>query len=333
MAYEQSLYNEVAAQYDELRRQNEQDLHARCENVYSQIPEIKAIDDEIKSLGLKLFKIAVSKSPDMKNEIYKLRASQKELLAKRNLLLCANGFSEDELSMRYMCDKCRDTGVFNDAYCECFRRRLVLKAYEKSNLSSQLKNQSFKTFDLSLYSKEKIEELGVSPFEQMTKLYKICLEYAKGSAKNTNLLFWGPPGVGKTFLSTCIAKEFIKIGNSVIYDTAYKIFSLLEDHKFKFNAKNSEEMAFKIERLYECDLLILDDLGAEFKTAYSNAAFFDILNTRLNSGKRTIINTNLNMRELSDRYSERTISRLMGNYMPLQFIGEDLRLKASLDFV
>lgn len=331
MAYEQSLYNEVAAQYAELKRQNEQDLQMRCENVYSQIPEIKNIEDDIKSLGLKLFKLAVSKTDDMKSAVYTLRSQQKELLAKRNLLLSANGFSEDELSMRYMCDKCKDTGIYNDKYCECFRRRLVLKAYEQSNLSSTLKNQSFKTFDLSLYSKEKIDSLGVSPFEQMTKIFKICFEYAKGNSKAANMLFSGPPGVGKTFLSTCIAKEFIKSGKSVIYDTAYKIFSLLEDHKFKFNAKNAEELAFKTERLYECDLLILDDLGAEFKTAYSNAAFFDILNTRLNAGKKTIINTNLNMRELSDKYSERTFSRLVGNYLTLQFIGEDLRLSGGIN--
>ncbi len=331
MAYEQSLYSEVAAQYDEIRRQNEHDLAARIENVYSKIPEVKIIDEEIKSLGLKLFKLAASGSSDMRNEVFKLRSQQKELLAKRNMLLKSAGFSEDELSMRYMCDKCRDTGIADDVYCECFRRRLILKAYEKSNLSNQLKNQSFKTFDLSLYSKEKSEEFGVSPFEQMTKIFKICIEYAGGNAKHLNMLFWGPPRVGKTFLSTCIAKEFIKSGKSVIYDTAYKIFSLLEDYKFKFSAKNTDEMAFKIERLYECDLLILDDLGAEFKTAYSNAAFFDIINTRLNAGKKTIINTNLGMRELSDRYSERTISRLMGNYMALRFMGEDIRLAQSIN--
>lgn len=331
MAYEQSLYNEVAAEYDELRHQNEHDLASRIENVYEKNPEIRAIDEEIKSLGLKLFKLASSKTTNMKNEVFALRSSQKALLAKRKTLLIENGFSDDELSMRYMCDKCRDTGIFEDTYCDCFKRRLVLKAYENSNLSSQLKNQSFKTFDLSLYSKEKIEELGASPFEQMTKIYKICLEYAKGISESQNLLFWGPPGVGKTFLSTCIAKEFIKSGKFVIYDTAYKLFSLLEDYKFKSTAKNSDEMAFKIERLYECDLLILDDLGAEFKTAYSNAAFFDILNTRMNSGKKTIINTNLNIRELSERYSERTISRLMGSFMALRFIGDDIRLKQSVN--
>lgn len=329
MAYEQSLYNEVALQYEEIRRQNEHDLALRCENVYKKLPELESIDADIKNLGLKLFKLAISNSADLKSDIQNLRLSQKALLAKRKELLEANGFSDDELSMRYMCDICRDTGIANDTYCECFKRKLVLKAYEKSNLSSQLKSQSFKTFDLSLYSKDKLEQFGVSPFEQMTKIYKICLEYSKGGSGHNNMLFWGPPGIGKTFISTCIAKEFIKNGKSVIYDTAYKIFSLLEDYKFKSTQKNIEELTFKIDRLYECDLLILDDLGAEFKTAYSNAAFFDILNTRLNSDKKTIINTNLSMRELSERYSERTISRLMGSYMVLQFIGDDIRLKKS----
>ena len=217
MAYEQSLYNEVKMLYDEIRHQNEQDLALRIQNVYDKIPEIKEIDEEIKSLGLKLFKLAVSKSPDMKSKVFQLRASQKELLKKRTELLLKNGFHEDELSIRYMCDNCKDTGIANDTYCECFKRRLVLKAYEKSNLSNQLKNQSFKTFDLSLYSKEIDEELNTSPYEQMSKILKTCLDFADGKATHNNMVFHGTPGNGKTFLSTCIAKEFIKSGKSTGY--------------------------------------------------------------------------------------------------------------------
>ena len=329
MAYEKSFYSEIAGQYDEIRQQNEQDYRQRCENVYERLPEIKAVDEEIKSLGLKLFKLAVKNSPDIRAEVYRIRQEQKELLKTRSGLLRSGGFSEDELNMRYLCDKCKDTGIYNDTYCDCFRRRMVLKAYENSNLSVQTKNQSFASFDISLYSEIKDEAIDASPREQMARVYKTCYEYAKGGTETQNLLFWGPPGVGKTFLSTCVAKEFIKSGKTVIYDTAYRIFTLLEDYKFKYAAKNTDEMLYKIERLYDCDLLILDDLGAEFKTAYSNAAFFDILNTRLNSGRKTIISTNLTLRELSDRYSERTFSRLMGNYMALQFTGEDIRLLKS----
>ncbi|MGN1059470.1 MAG: ATP-binding protein [Clostridia bacterium] len=331
MAYERALYFLVENEYEDIRRHNQEDLLARRAAVYEAVPEIEAIDKEIRSAGLSIVSLAVAAPADMAQRLAALRDHQKVLQARRKALLLENGFAADELSMRYMCEQCQDTGTRGSKPCECYRRRLVMKAFEKSNLSQQLRNQSFKTFDFSLYSQEPDPQYGISPYAAMQNIVSLCKDFiANFERTDKNLLFWGESGLGKTFLSTCIAKELIKKGYSVIYETTYQIVALLEDYKFK----RSEDLAAlkaQTQRLYDSDLLILDDLGAEFSTAYTNAALFDVLNSRLITNKKTIINTNLNMKELADRYSERVISRIMGSYQTLQFIGEDLRLKTSVN--
>ena len=327
MAYDKELYTLVEQEYEEIRRHDEEDMQERRHAVFEQVPEVEAVDDEIKSAGLKIVKLALDCPSDMKERIALLRDRQKALLIRRKSLLLENGFAEDELGMRYMCDKCKDTGVYQDRNCECFRRRLILKAFEQSNLSMQLRDQSFKTFDLSLYSRETDPAFGISPYEHMANVVNICRQFvSEFEAEEKSLLFWGKPGLGKTFLSTCIAKELMKKSCSVIYETAYHIFSMLEDYQFK-RTDDIDGLKARTDKLYECDLLIMDDLGTEFSTGYTNAAFFNIINTRLIQNKKTIINTNLSMAELAKRYSERVVSRLAGNYRILQFIGRDIRLK------
>ncbi|MBE7034734.1 MAG: hypothetical protein E7402_01240 [Ruminococcaceae bacterium] len=331
MAYERSLYATVEQEYEDIRRHNQEDLEARREAVYLAVPDIEAIDREIQSAGLSIVSLAVSSAADTPQKLAALRDKQTALLARRKELLMRNGFASDELSMRYMCEDCQDTGTRGTKPCECYRRRLIMKAFEKSNLSQQLRNQSFKTFDFSLYSQEADPRYGVSPYTAIRNIVGVCMDFiAEFDKTDKNLLFWGESGLGKTFLSTCIAKELIKKGYSVIYETTYQIVSLLEDYKFK-RGDDMAALKAQAQRLYECDLLILDDLGAEFSTAYTNAALFDILNSRLITNKKTIINTNLDMKALADRYSERVISRIMGSYQSLQFIGEDLRLKTSVN--
>ncbi len=327
MAFERNLYLTIQNEYEELRRHNQEDLEERRKAVYSAIPEIVDIDRAISSAGLSIISLAVANPADMKQKIQALREQQKNLQLKRKALLLENGFAEDELSLRYACEKCQDTGVYENRNCTCFERRLIMKTFEKSNLSQQLKNQSFKTFDLALFSMEIDPIWGISPYDNMKGILSVCRSFIDNFDRTEkNLLFWGDPGLGKTFLSTCIAKELIKKGHSVIYETTYQIVSLLEESKFR-RTGDSEALKAQTQRLYDSDLLILDDLGAEFATQYTNAALFDILNSRLITGKKTILNTNLNLEKLSDRYSERLISRIMGSYVTLQFFGEDLRLR------
>ncbi len=329
MAYDVELYRAIEAEYENQRRQNEQDLKERRERVFQALPEAYALDSEIKMLGLKLYEIALS-GGNVKDKVQKLRDEQKKLLLKRDALLMENGYQRDELSERFACDKCQDTGAVGTKICECYKRKLIIKAYEESNLSTQFEDQSFKTFDLTLYP-DVAQKNGVSPREHMKAVLDKCRSYVRNIEKTKeSLLFWGAPGLGKTFLSTCIAKELLKKGYSVIYETAYQTFSMLEEFKFK-KTEDYDRLKFKIDKLYSCDVLILDDLGSEFSSQYTNAAFFDILNSRLISGKKTLINTNLSLEELEAKYSERVVSRIIGNYLIFQFVGADIRQKKSVN--
>lgn len=330
MAFDAELLNEIEAEYEELRQNNAIDLQNRKRAVFMKVPRLEEIDSEIKSLGLKLYKIALS-GGDVKPKIDELRASQKKLLTVKKALLIENGYPEDELSERYSCKICKDTGSVDAKPCSCYKKRLIEKAYEQSNLSVQLTHQSFDTFDMSLYSDEVDERYGISPREYIGKILNTCKEFVKEfDNARTSLLFWGEPGLGKTFLSTCIAKELISTNHSVIYETAYKTFSMLEDLKFKRN-ENTEKLKFKVDKLYSCDLLILDDLGSEFSTQYTTAALFDIINSRLISGKKTVINTNLSIEELKKKYGERVVSRIYGHFKVIQFIGGDIRIEKSVN--
>lgn len=330
MAYDADLLREIEMEYEEIRQNNAIDAENRKRAVFSQVPRLEEIDYEIKSLGLKLYKIALS-GDDVKPQIDELRTSQKKLLEVKKALLKENGYPEDELSERYRCKLCRDTGSVDAKPCACYKKKLIEKAYEQSNLSAQLSHQTFDTFDMSLYSETVDEYYGVSPKEHMMRILNICKAFVKNfDTSDMNLLFWGEPGLGKTFLSTCIAKELIATNHSVIYETAYKTFSMLEELKFK-RTDNEEKLRFKVDKLYSCDLLILDDLGSEFSTQYTTASLFDIINSRLISGKKTVINTNLSMAELEKKYGERVVSRLFGHYQVLNFIGSDIRIDKSVN--
>lgn len=330
MAYDADLIREIELDYEETRQNNVMELEKRKRAVFARIPRLEAIDFEIKSIGLKLYKIAIS-GGDVKAQIEKLRQEQKRLLATKKAILVENGYPEDELSERFKCSACRDTGFIEGELCACYRKKLTEKAYEQSNLSALLTHQSFDTFDLSLYSDEVDPDYGMSPKAYMKKIVELCREFVKNFDNSTeNLLFWGDPGLGKTFLSTCIAKELIGTNHSVIYETAYKTFSMLEELKFK-KSDNEEKLKFKIDKLYSCDLLILDDLGSEFATQYTTASLFDIINSRLISGKKTVINTNLSITELTKKYGERVVSRLYGHYRVLNFIGSDIRIDKSVN--
>lgn len=330
MAFDVDLLREIEDEYEEIKQKNAADLEKRKRAVFARVPRLEEIDFEIKTLGLKLYKIAVSEK-NVKSQVEALRKEQKELLKIKKALLIENGYDEDELSERYMCPNCRDTGFSDTKMCVCYKKKLIEKAYEESNLSALLSHQSFDTFDMSLYSEEVDGKYGVSPREHINRIVKICNDFVKDfDNTDSNLLFWGEPGLGKTFLSTCIAKELIATNHSVIYETAYKTFSMLEELKFKRN-DNEDKIRSKVEKLYSCDLLILDDLGSEFSTQYTTASLFDIINSRLISGKKTVINTNLSIGELEKKYGERVISRLYGHYQVIRFIGSDIRIDTSVN--
>ena len=296
-------------------------MYERTQQIYKMIPDIKKIDDELSAFGLQLTKTVMQG----KNSVRALEKMQRETLklnVKKFELLSKNGYPPDFLEIKYDCDVCKDEGIVEGKRCSCFTERLKVEAFKAANLPVLMDSQSFDTFNLEFYPDD---DGTPSSRKIMTYVLKICSDYSKGFGKDSkNLLFTGGTGLGKTFLSSCIAKDVINAGFNVYYQPSYKIFPLFE--QTRFSQQPDENLKMQIDFIKNSDLLIIDDLGTELVTTYTAEVLFDLVNTRLNENKKTIISTNLSLDEIRELYSERVSSRIAGNYLVLKFAGNDIRL-------
>jgi len=262
-------------------------------------------------------------------QVEDVRLRNLELQEQRRGELIRAGFSENYLSDEVMCPKCSDTGYIRTEMCECLYE--LYKNEQRASLSSLLRlgDETFDNFELSYYDDMPAPDTGVSPRRSMEIIYETCVEYArKFGKKSMNLFFNGAPGLGKTFLSACIARVVAENGYSVVYDMASHIFAQFEDAKF-VRTDDQEEARSEIKRYLECDLLIIDDLGTEMTTAFTISALYELINTRLMTCRKTLVSSNLTLHELRRRYSEQIMSRLEGEYQVLTFRGEDIRRKRN----
>jgi DNA replication protein DnaC len=229
------------------------------------------------------------------------------------------------VDMKYQCKYCKDTGFLDNQKCKCYVQKEINRLYEQSNLGEVLDKENFEQFRWDYYS-DLSEEGNISPKENMELIYFKCINFVKDFDKhNTNLMFLGKPGLGKTFLCNSIAKDLLDNGKSVIYKTASDLIDIIRKYKFDFENENSNEQS--LNEIYNCDLLIVDDLGTELSTQFSNLALYSILNRRNVKNKKMIISTNLDIDEFTRIYSDRITSRIFGNFDILEFLGEDIRLK------
>lgn len=285
--------------------------------VYKKIPRIKEIDRQISKRYSELIQNAFSGKAPTKAEIKSLSF---DLRAEKAELLVENGFPIDYLDMKYMCKKCSDEGYVNRKMCTCYQRELVRLSGEKSKLASLLSEQTFKNFKLELYPD--IPSGSASPRKQMEKGLIRCKEYAeKFSISSGNLFFNGPTGLGKTFLSSCIAGELIGKGFSVVYDSVANIISRFESVQFNKGGTPAELNIYD-----DCDLLIIDDLGTEFITQFSESVIYTLLNNRINAHKPIIVSSNLDQNTIQQYYSQSIVSRLTGEFSTIPFTGSDIRI-------
>ena len=322
----ESKLRELLVSYERKRDRAESDLEERKKDVYNQIPEIKNIDDEVASIGLKLARLVLS-NPSNKDEILKeSKIKMKELKERKEELLKQYKVPDWYLDVQYNCNTCNDRGFLQNGHkCNCLKQEIINNAYKMSNLSKVLHNQNFSTLDTSIFSKERVSGSNISPYENILEIVAICELFIMNFDKDNgeNLLFYGDTGLGKTFMCNCIAKELLDKGHLVIYQTAFKMFEIIEDYKFK-NA-DSHISKDNYENLFDCDLLIIDDLGTELTNSFTNSELFNIINTRLLSGKKTIISTNLSPMQLGSEYAQRIFSRVFDRFKMVKFIGKDLR--------
>jgi len=291
------------------------------------VPRIRALDAEIRATMSDLIGAALDSGSAAQAEGIRLR--NLELQKQRRSELIRAGFSDSYLDDEYMCPKCHDTGYVHTRMCECLME--LYKNEQRESLSNLFKlgGETFDSFNLSYYDDMPAPDTGGSPRQSMEIIYEICVEYArKFGAKSMNLFFNGAPGLGKTFLSACIARVVAENGFSVVYDMASSVFAKFEDAKF-MRVGDPEEARNEVGRCLECDLLILDDLGTEMATAFTTSALYEIINTRLVTGKKTIVSSNLAIHELRRRYSGQIMSRLEGEYQVLTFRGDDIRKKRN----
>ena len=308
-----------------MKKENEDMYAARKEAIYSELPQVRSMDARLARLLSEAVTQAVAGGSDAGRAVRLAREQSLDLQAQRAELLAAHGYPIDYLDEKPLCNKCQDSGFIGVHTCSCLRK--LYDAETRQELSSLLKlgEEHFDKFQLDYYSDE-TDETGVSPRECMETVLETCRAFANRFDKNSvNLLFQGGVGLGKTFLSASIARVVSEKGFSVVYESAIAALEIFENRKFGRGSGDEDERDAGVHRLLSCDLLIFDDLGTEMSTTFSQSALYTLINTRLVSGKATIISTNLTDSELERKYTKQIISRLMGDYLNLSFTGNDIR--------
>lgn len=323
MAYDGRIMRRALQRFEEDRTARQEAFARRREQVFARRPRLRQIEQELGQTMSRIISGALRRGTDPRPAIETLRDENLSLQREKREILEELGLPEDYLEEKPACSLCGDTGYRGGEVCLCLRRYYAREQQKELSRMLDLGSQSFDTFSLEWYS-DRARDGGVSPQENMKAVYDVCAEYAYQFGKKPgNLLLFGAPGLGKTHLSAAIAREVSGKGYSVVYDTAAHVFEQFEAQKF--SREEDEEISADVERVLQCDLLILDDLGTEMVTAFVQSALYRIVNTRLMEKKSTILNTNLTPGELARRYSPQIASRIEGEYQILPFLGEDIR--------
>lgn len=329
------ILNDLLREYEKKKLNAELDLEKRKNNLYNLIPRLQEIDDEINKLALETTKNILSNSKnnalnDFKDKINKLKEEKKSILLKNN-------YSLDFLTPFYECKICNDTGfIMEDNHkttmCSCLKQKLLDISFNKSNIYN-IKKDTFNNFNENIYSNEvdlAKYKFNISPRKNILNIKNKAIDFVKNfdNPETKNLLFLGSTGLGKTFMSNCIASSLLEKGKTVIYQTAPVLLETIINYKMS-KQKNIDDDFYK--SVLECDLLIIDDLGTETINSMKLSELFTILNTRIlnlnNKITKTIISTNLNINEIFRNYEERIGSRIVGYYDIYYFFGDDLRFK------
>lgn len=314
MTLTNSQYDAIQREYNAIQLRNKRLLEKRREEVYSACPAYEEAARAVSTLSVSYGKRILSDEPGAEENYRKeLRA----LSQQKADLLVANGFPADYLEPIFDCPDCEDTGYVNGNRCHCLEQRIIDILYEQSNLKELLQNENFSVLSYEYYEGEDLSNYKKAVESSLSFIKNFHCEY-------NNLLFYGMVGTGKSFLSKCIAKELLEQGYSVMYFSAIGLFNMLAQYSFDTNNK---EMLYKTyEDLYNCDLVIVDDLGTELTNSFTNSQFFSFINERHLRKKSTIITTNLGVEDLKIRYSERILSRLASSFIFRKITGPDIRL-------
>ncbi len=323
MVLTNSQHDAIMREYGTKQAISRHALEERTKEVYRKVPEYKNIIDEISSLSVKA---ATSAIKGNSKECEGLADSISSLSSRLTSVLTFAGFSPDYLEPEYECPICKDTGYVNNEKCRCFKQAAINLLYRQSNIKNILDTENFSNFSFDYYSSTQMDPVtGTTPLDNIRKVVTICKDFVKDFPNNDNLLFYGDTGVGKTFLTNCIAKDLLDHGNSVLYMSAVELFQYFSTYSDFVDNSGLDNPAPEMQ-IINCDLLIIDDLGTELINSFTNSKLFYCINNRLLEGKSTIISTNLTLEELMNAYSERIFSRISSSYKLLKLFGDDIRL-------
>lgn len=304
------------------REQNARRIaNARYDEVCLKVPYIKELYQKLALTSLKVVRTVFTEE----NTQFKIEAIKNENMAIQKEiadLLEQNGYPKDYLDIHFHCLKCEDTGYVDGVKCECLTQLITELNVEELNKLTTVAQSSFHNFHLKYYSDVADERTGVSPKKIMSHIYEFCRQYAETFTTNSpSVLMVGDTGLGKTHLSLAIAETITKKGYKALYVSSLDLFRTLQEEYFGKGETNIDTM----QTVLDADLVIIDDLGAEFDSQFNVSSLYNIINSRLNLNKPTIINTNLTLSELDKRYNDRVASRLMTLYKCLKFVGKDVR--------
>lgn len=326
MIFEPLSINKILYDYEQTRLANRREELRRKAEIYKQIPKIEELDTDSGSSYIHALRERIS-GKDTNLDISKAASqTNRSNTAKKRQLLVEAGYPENYLDPIFTCPLCKDTGYIDTNRCSCFMDKIIGGLYLQSNLDNILQVENFNTFKTDYYSKDKMEGFEFSPYDNIINILnrsKAFVEnFSKRDSHRGNILIYGEVGLGKTFLTNCIAKAILDKGYKVLYLSATELYQDILS-PYLMNQENSLADLYKY--VYNCDLLIIDDLGTEMINSFTKTNFFEIINQRIIRGKSTIISTNLELVDLKTKYTERIMSRIIADYTVFQIYGENIR--------
>ena len=328
MAYDANILRRATDQLEKQRRRNRERIERLRSQAYERQPKLRQLDRPLQGTLAQLVAATLRQGGDPVQAVQAVREKNLDLQQERAVLLGALGLPSDALDEKPACPLCGDTGWQGAKMCRCLKELCAKEQIRELSKLLDLGEQSFDAFRLDYYSDQLWPGRASSPRTNMDLVYEVCLNYAQkfGRFHFKNLFLTGAPGLGKTFLSACIARSVSEQGFSVVYDTAGNIFAQFENRKFQRDAEGVQTARDETRRYLNCDLLILDDLGSELTTQFTQSALYELINTRLVSDRRTVISSNLTPEDVVRRYTPQISSRLLGEFYILHFFGDDIRL-------
>ncbi len=316
MGYNKEDYKKVKSEYETKYLRARALADERRRELHEKFPDVWQIDKTLGGTGKDIMKVITSNGGNTEQKIEEIKERNQKLVERRNDILRSGGYPADYSDIKYECEKCDDSGYVDGKMCSCMKKALVLAGYESSGIGGLMKTQSFDNFSLEYYKE------GGKP-EYMKQFFGALRRFAENFDKDTyqNFLLYGPTGLGKTHLSTAVAKTVIDRGFDVLYVTSVGMLRDFEQKRFG----NGDGQGKDTDRYYTADLLIIDDLGTEIVNQFTLSCLYDIINSRINNRRSTFINTNLLQKEIEAKYNDRITSRLFGEYYPIPFLGVDIR--------